>query len=167
MTTKEKTGFGVEDLDVNRFWRSIEKFRGNLSLEEFRYLTMSLLFLKYSYSMFEQESQAGKKGPIRAVEKGETEAYFLKNARGIKKAATVPVICVGGWRTPALIEEALKSNAVDAVAMSRPLIAEPDLASRWRAGDPSPAKCISCNGCFAGGLKGEGIYCKQKAKGKI
>ncbi len=110
---------------------------------------------------------AGREGPARAVEKGLSEAYFLENARHIKQAVSVPVICVGGWRTPQVIEDALASKAVDAVAMSRPFIAEPDLAARWRSGDRSPAKCISCNGCFGAGLKGGGIYCKQKEKGKL
>lgn len=111
--------------------------------------------------------EAGRKSPSRPVKKGETEAYFLKNARQIKQAVSVPVICVGGWRTPMLIENAIGSGAVDAVAMSRPFIAEPDLAERWQGGDDSPAKCISCGGCYSGGLKGEGIFCKQKAKGKL
>lgn len=110
--------------------------------------------------------EAGKLSPTRAVEKGKTEAYFLENARRIKGAVSIPVICVGGWRTPALIDGAIGSEAIDAVAMSRPFIAEPDLALRWQRNDSASAKCISCNGCFAGGLKGEGIFCKQKAKGK-
>ncbi len=110
---------------------------------------------------------AGKNGPARGVEKGSGEAYFLDNARRIKQAVTIPVVCVGGWRSPQVIENELGSGAIDAVAMSRPFIAEPDLAARWRSGDRLPAKCISCNGCFGAGLRGKGIYCKQKEAGKI
>lgn len=110
---------------------------------------------------------AGRDGPARAVEKGPNEAYFLGNARRIKAVVSIPVIGVGGWRTPQVIEAVLDAGGLDAVAMSRPFIAEPDLAARWRSGDPLPAKCISCNGCFGTGLKAGGIYCTQKEKGRL
>jgi len=72
-----------------------------------------------------------------------------------------------GWRSPEWIERALYAKEVDAVSLSRPFIAEPGLVARWRGGDLTPARCISCNGCFAGGFKGEGISCVQMANNKI
>jgi 2,4-dienoyl-CoA reductase-like NADH-dependent reductase (Old Yellow Enzyme family) len=45
------------------------------------------------------------------------------------------------------------------ISMSRPLIREPDLINRWRAGDLSKAACVSDNMCFRPAVKGEGIYC--------
>lgn len=89
---------------------------------------------------------AGKKSPSRMVKAAEDEGYFLDAAAKIKTAVSCPVIAVGGLRSPAVIEKAL--DRVDAVAMCRPFINEPDLAARWKSGDRSPAKCISCNKCF-------------------
>jgi 2,4-dienoyl-CoA reductase-like NADH-dependent reductase (Old Yellow Enzyme family) len=71
----------------------------------------------------------------------------------------VPLILVGGLRSPDVIEEVLTSGAADLVAMSRPLIREPDLPERWRRGDHGRAGCVSCLGCFRPAGAGEGIRC--------
>ena len=75
------------------------------------------------------------------------EGYYLSQAREIKKAAgTVPVGVCGGFRSRKAIEAALDVDGLDFVALSRPFIAEPDLADRFRAGQER-ATCISCNQC--------------------
>ena len=56
------------------------------------------------------------------------------------------MISVEGWRDPRRIAEALER--IDAVSLCRPFIREPQLATRWRDGDLSPAACISCNKCL-------------------
>jgi 2,4-dienoyl-CoA reductase-like NADH-dependent reductase (Old Yellow Enzyme family) len=43
--------------------------------------------------------------------------------------------------------------------MSRPLIREPDLINRWKAGDLTKAACVSDNMCFKPMMEGKGIYC--------
>ncbi len=53
---------------------------------------------------------------------------------------------------------------MDHISMSRPLIRELNLVSRWQSGDTSKAKCISCNNCFMAGLKKGGIFCVVEAK---
>ncbi|MBU2550572.1 MAG: NADH:flavin oxidoreductase [Proteobacteria bacterium] len=79
----------------------------------------------------------------------EQEAYFLPGAEAVKKAVDVPVILVGGIRSASRIEEILASGAADFVALSRPLIRQPDLPNRWLSGDgPDKAACISCNACL-------------------
>jgi len=50
--------------------------------------------------------------------------------------------------------------------MSRPLIREPDLINRWRAGDLSKAACLSDNMCFGPARKGQGIYCLTEEREK-
>jgi len=50
-------------------------------------------------------------------------------------------------------------GSTDYIAMSRPLIREPDLVSRWKSGDRRRAECKSDNLCFGPGLEGGGIYC--------
>ncbi|MBW2528731.1 MAG: NADH:flavin oxidoreductase [Deltaproteobacteria bacterium] len=90
------------------------------------------------------------------------EAYFLPQARIFREALPdTPLILVGGVRTPELMERILDEGVVDAFALSRPLIREPDLPKRWQAGDLSRAECISCLGCFRPAAAGEGIRCMQ------
>ncbi|MCF8031631.1 MAG: NADH:flavin oxidoreductase [Desulfarculaceae bacterium] len=103
---------------------------------------------------------AGKLSPSRVVKEPADEGYFLDNAAAVKKVVSCPVICVGGWRSKARVEQAL--DRVDAVAMSRPFIRQPDLANRWKAGE-TEATCISCNQCFAVGRK-QGLGCGQELK---
>ena len=69
---------------------------------------------------------------------------------------------MGGIKNPLAAEEILKNNWADFVSLSRPLIREPDLPNRWRAGDLTPAQCISCNSCFE--TMGTGLYCVIKRK---
>ncbi len=99
------------------------------------------------------------------------EAYNLGLARGIKEAVNqeVKVMAVGGFRSYEVAEGAVSDGSIDLVALSRPLIWEPDLPARWMSGDRSPARCISCNGCFLPGIKEGGIYCvvKKRWEGRL
>lgn len=95
---------------------------------------------------------AGKLSPARLVKQPEDEGYFLENAKTMKTALGCPIMVVGGWRSRQRIEEAL--DQVDAVAMARPLVRQPDLPNLWKAGSQEPAACISCGGCFVTAGKG-------------
>ncbi len=96
----------------------------------------------------------------RKIDNEEDEAYFFPQAQAIRAVApNIPLMLVGGIRSLRKIDEVLASGAADYVAMSRPLIREPDLLKRWAAGDTSRVKCASCSGCFAPASKGEGIRC--------
>ena len=77
-----------------------------------------------------------------------SEAYFLENLKKIKSGVSVPVILVGGLRSPEMMENILKDGHADLIAIGRPLIREPDFPSKVLAGDMSPASCINCNRCF-------------------
>jgi len=78
------------------------------------------------------------------------EAYNLDVALYIKQQIpNLPLIVVGGFRSIEAVEEALAAG-IDAVALSRPLIAEPGLPARWMSGDRSPALCVSCSRCIMG-----------------
>lgn len=110
-------------------------------------------------------SASGDHNPIRVkIKTPEQEAYNLKLAQQIKKEVTCPVMVVGGFRSIDVIEKVLQEGSADYISLARPLIREPDLAKRWHDGNREPAHCISCNGCFKPGLKGEGIYCVVKKK---
>ncbi len=76
------------------------------------------------------------------------EAYNLPWALKVKgNFPELPVILVGGIRSLEWAEDILRQG-IDAIALSRPLIREPELPSRWMKGDRSPSRCISCNLCF-------------------
>lgn len=103
---------------------------------------------------------SGDRTAVRqGIETREQEAYNLPAAYRIKNAVSCPVMVVGGFRSFELVEGVIRREEADYVALSRPLIREPNLPLRWQQGDESRARCISCNGCFKPGLKEGGIYC--------
>jgi 2,4-dienoyl-CoA reductase-like NADH-dependent reductase (Old Yellow Enzyme family) len=113
-------------------------------------------------------SASGERVPVRTgIDRPGREAYNLSLAREIKKAVRCPVMAVGGFRSPEVINKALVKAGIDYISMARPFIREPGLINRWKEGDLSAARCISCNGCFKPGLREGGIYCvveKREAK---
>jgi 2,4-dienoyl-CoA reductase-like NADH-dependent reductase (Old Yellow Enzyme family) len=111
---------------------------------------------------------SGKKNPSRRgkSDPGEPEAYYEAAARRYKKRVRVPLILVGGIRTFETAEKLVAGGAADYVAMSRPLIREPDLVNRWKSGDRRPASCLSDSRCFKPALEGEGVYCVVEAESK-
>jgi 2,4-dienoyl-CoA reductase-like NADH-dependent reductase (Old Yellow Enzyme family) len=104
---------------------------------------------------------AGRRSTIRPVKNREDEAYFLENAKRIKKHLSCPVIAVGGFRKRRTVEKALQD--VDAVAMSRPLICQPELAQIWQKKENQDPVCDSCGRCLALGLKGQVACVKNYA----
>jgi 2,4-dienoyl-CoA reductase-like NADH-dependent reductase (Old Yellow Enzyme family) len=77
----------------------------------------------------------------------EQEAYFRDSSRLFKKNLNIPVIIVGGIRSKIVSEDVLQKGEADLIAISRPLIREPDLPNKFMAGKEK-ADCISCNGCM-------------------
>lgn len=109
-------------------------------------------------------SASGSQTPVRTkIDTIEQEGYNLALAKGIKAAVGCTVLAVGGFRSPQIVQQAV-ADGLDGIALSRPLIWEPDLPRRWQAGDTAKARCISCNGCFRPGLKEGGIRCVVKDK---
>jgi 2,4-dienoyl-CoA reductase-like NADH-dependent reductase (Old Yellow Enzyme family) len=76
------------------------------------------------------------------------EAYFLDNARRIRDATDLPLMLVGGFRTPELMERMITDEGMDYVSLCRPLINDPDLPNKMRDGSDQRAGCISCNLCL-------------------
>ena len=101
-------------------------------------------------------AKAGKEG-----ENG--EGYFAGAAARVKAAVggsgtgKVPIIGVGGWRTPAIMEKHA-GGSCDAFGLSRPLINDPGIVNKWKNDPNHLTGCISCNKC----LKGEGpVLCRK------
>ncbi len=76
-----------------------------------------------------------------------SEGYFLPHAAAVKAAVSIPVTSVGGFRTLAVMEQALSDGAADLIGLSRPLIREPRLPQRLRDGSSTAATCVNCNRC--------------------
>ncbi len=112
-------------------------------------------------------SASGKLNPARGKINGpEKEAYNLELALAIKQKVTCPVICVGGFRSSQIACAAVETHGIDFIALSRPLIREPNLPRLWEETPEYTAACISCNGCFKPGLAEGGIYCVAEKKAR-
>ena len=79
----------------------------------------------------------------------EIEGKNLPDARAIKQAVTVPVICTGGFQTASVISSAIERGDCDAVSAARTLIANNDLVEIFRRGqDRADKPCTYCNRCL-------------------
>lgn len=77
------------------------------------------------------------------------EGANLPDARAIKQAVTVPVICTGGFQTASVIRDAITRGDCDAVSAARPLVANRDLVQIFARGeDQAPRPCTYCNKCL-------------------
>ncbi len=94
-----------------------------------------------------------------ALSKEQPVAGALPYAAELKKGLRVPVIGVGKIGA-AEAEQAVRSGAVDLVALGRQMIADPDAAGKildGRAEDIVP--CRECWGCFECTAKGKPVVC--------
>jgi 2,4-dienoyl-CoA reductase-like NADH-dependent reductase (Old Yellow Enzyme family) len=76
------------------------------------------------------------------------ESYFAGYARQIADSIDVPVILVGGNRSVDVMEKILNSSRIEYMALSRPLLSEPDLVKKWAKDRNYKPRCTSCNKCF-------------------
>jgi 2,4-dienoyl-CoA reductase-like NADH-dependent reductase (Old Yellow Enzyme family) len=102
----------------------------------------------------------GKLSPSRpGIKTEDKEAYFSEDAKAFKRQISIPLILVGGMRSLEVAERLVDDSVADYISMSRPLIREPALINRWKAGDRRRALCKSDNLCFQPAMQGDGIYC--------
>ncbi len=81
------------------------------------------------------------------IGKPEQQSYFLPYAGQLD--LDIPVILVGGNRDVERLEAIVQAGKVDFIAMCRPLIREPGLPDRWKAGTGGRLpECVSCNSCI-------------------
>ncbi len=94
--------------------------------------------------------------------------FGVSYSRGLKKIFPETVI-FSNWRinSPEIAEKALQNNDCDAVALARPLLADPDFPSKAEKGlEDKIIKCISCYHCYYLALQGTEVRCKQWEKKK-
>ena len=112
--------------------------------------------------------ESGKLIPSRVgTSKAEgREVYYREAAETFKKEIGIPLILVGGFLSFNVVQDVVASGLADYVALSRPLIREPNLMSRWAGGDMTKAACISCNKCFSTLSTKEALHCAVEKKSK-
>ena len=89
----------------------------------------------------------------------ENEVYYRETAKLYKQKVTIPLMLVGGIRSYPVADALIESGTADYIALARPLICEPGLIKRWRAGDIRKSECVSDNECFGPAVDGRGVYC--------
>lgn len=94
--------------------------------------------------------------PTQFLEKG-PNVYL---AEAIKKEVKIPISTVGGITDPELMEEIISTGKADIVELGRPLLADPYLPIKARAGkDKEIIKCLRCMSCFGESIKTETLSC--------
>ena len=78
---------------------------------------------------------------------GRREGFNLGYARKFKAKLSIPVICVGGFRTLPVMQAAIEQGGCDIVSAGRAFIADPLLYRHLRDDEPGP-KCVDCNACI-------------------
>jgi 2,4-dienoyl-CoA reductase-like NADH-dependent reductase (Old Yellow Enzyme family) len=112
-------------------------------------------------SPFSPKYMSFRPGPIRTEAE---EVYYREAATRYKQTVSVPLILPGGIRSYSVAQGLVEQDVTDYVSMSRPLIREPGLINRWKAGDTRKATCLSDNQCTAPLRSGEGLYCVVERK---
>ncbi len=86
---------------------------------------------------------------------------FAYLAQGIKEAVDVPVIASNRINDPEVAEAILRNGQADMINFGRPLLADPQLPHKVKAGLPgSIRKCIACNqGCMDMVFSARAVHC--------
>ena len=92
-----------------------------------------------------------------SIPKGKTWEFAAK----IKNEVAIPVIAVGQINERDDPEKILNDGLADAVAIGRPLIADPDFVGKVLGNIPSPIRPCACclEGCIGGIRSGKGLMC--------
>jgi len=86
-------------------------------------------------------------GMVNGADDG--EALNVGAAAAVRQVVDVPVIAVGRIHDPARAEKILADGLADFVAMGRPMLADPRLPAKLRAGQADRVRlCISCENCI-------------------
>ena len=85
------------------------------------------------------------------------ENFFLRQARVIRKAVSMPLVYLGGVDSRKGIEEILDAG-FDFIAMARPLIHDPGFLLKLNVGSIEHSACTRCNQCIVE-MDRKGVRC--------
>ncbi|MBI2568410.1 MAG: NADH:flavin oxidoreductase [Candidatus Schekmanbacteria bacterium] len=86
--------------------------------------------------------------PLAAYPLRYREGFNMSMVRRIRRATDVPIIALGGFKTPEAMEAVLDRGEADIIALGRQLIADPDFPEKVRTGRKFE-ECSFCNKCIA------------------
>lgn len=89
-------------------------------------------------------------------------AYFREYAVKVKEVISCPLILVGGLRNLEMMEEILENKEADLIALSRPLIRNPNLPKLMKRGKIDQSDCSNCNRCLAAVSLNKPLRCYVK-----
>jgi len=88
------------------------------------------------------------------------KGFNLKLAAEAKKAVGIPVMVAGRMNDPDIAEEAIANGEIDAIAIGRGLMADPEFPNKVRAGKVETIRpCLSCQVCTSRLIVGREATC--------
>jgi 2,4-dienoyl-CoA reductase (NADPH2) len=100
----------------------------------------------------------------RTVLPERVEGMNEHDAAAVRAGSGLPVFCVGGWQSAVRIRAALRAGRCDVASIARGLLANPDLAERFAAGQDAPERpCTYCNKCLVHALL-QPLACWEEAR---
>jgi len=90
-------------------------------------------------------------------------AYFRKYAARVRGVIRCPLILVGGLRDLAMMEEIVEKEEADLLALSRPLIRNPNFPALLEKGTIAESDCLNCNRCLAAVSLNKPLRCYARA----
>lgn len=75
-----------------------------------------------------------------------SENYLLELAKQVRERVAMPLCYIGGIQSLDNVNEVMDAG-FDAIAMGRPLIADPDLPNQFKSGQLTESSCTACNQC--------------------
>lgn len=89
------------------------------------------------------------------------KACNLIDVMKVKEVVSIPVVCAGRFDNPELANEVIAAGKLDMMGMGRPLLADPELANKFKEGRLADVRpCIYCHqGCLGRIFQGKDISC--------
>ncbi|MGL4447758.1 MAG: NADH:flavin oxidoreductase [Shewanella sp.] len=127
-----------------------EFFTGGLTFNETRQICKKLKALGVDAIIISGNNHGNANTLIGQSFDGHTiqqEGYFREYGAVISNDIDIPVITVGGLSDIHAIEDLAATTNIKFFALSRPLLAEPQLIKRWAQGNNNQVDCERCSKC--------------------
>jgi 2,4-dienoyl-CoA reductase-like NADH-dependent reductase (Old Yellow Enzyme family) len=92
------------------------------------------------------------------------EAFFLEDARRVRRAVRLPLVLLGGIKSRGTLERAM-AEGFELVGMGRALLHDPSLARKLARAEADASGCVPCNECIAEMDRG-GVRCTRSGDGR-